>query len=326
MAVLVVLHGTQGRLGNRFLLQAHLMGFCLAHPPWRLVNFNFVPYAHLFEAARGHPWMIFPGDRARRGALLRALTAAGITAAQAPALLPPKWASRVSRHGTRLTYRMLGDRARLLEWGDGRRQDLGAPEFVEWADRFGVAVLGGFLFRDWNALEAHQAAIRDFLRPAHRYTQPAHALMQTLRARYRTVVGVLIRRTDYASWLGGRFHFDLHQYRDWLRQLAALFGPDAGLLLASDDPETAVLLEGLPAHLTTGAAGQSGHYMESLSALSMCDVVASPPSTFAAVGAFLGGVPIMPLHTAGQELRAEDLMRRHIFDAVAHPYFGQAVS
>ena len=326
MRSLVVLHGTQGRLGNRLMLQAHLMSFCLEHPAWRLVNFNFVPYAHLFEESKHHPWMVFPPPRAGRGAALRAATAAATAAAQAHLLLPPKWAARVSLHGTRATHRLLGGRARLLEWGDGRRQDLSDPEFVAWAERFSVVVLGGFLFRDWPALEAHQKTIRHFLRPAREYSEPAAALMRTLRARYRTVIGVLIRRTDYARWLDGRYHFELGQYREWLSQMTAIFGPDAGLLLASDDPETAVLLEGLPAHLTTGAAGQSGHYMESLAALSMCDVLASPPSTFAAMGAFLGGVPIMPLHTAGQQLGVGDLMTRHLFDAVAHSRFGQSVS
>jgi hypothetical protein len=147
-----------------------------------------------------------------------------------------------------------------------------------------------------------------------------------LRSRYRTVIGVMVRRTDYAHWLDGRFHFELAQYRDWLRQLTRVFGPDAGLLVASDDPGAAALLEGLPAHLTTGAAGRDGHYMESIAGLSMCNVLASPPSTFAAMAAFLGGVPIMPLHRAGQQLRAHDLMSRHLFDAVAHTEFRRAVS
>jgi hypothetical protein len=326
MPTVVVLHGTHGRLGNRLMLQAHLMAFCLEHPGWRLVNFNFVPYAHLFEESRHHPWMIFPPAGTRRGGLLRAATAAGIVAAGAHTHLPPRWASRVSRHGTRLTHRLFGRRAELLEWGDGRRRDLGAPEFGDWAGRYDWVVLGGFLFRGWRALEAHQQVVRHFLRPAREYLDPAEALMSTLRARYRTVVGVLVRRTDYAHWLGGRFYFEPAQYRDWLLQLTRLFGPDAGLLLASDDPGTAALLEGLPAHLTTGAAGRAGHYMESLAALSMCDVVSSPPSTFGAMAAFLGDVPIMPLHTVGQGLRVQDLMRRHLFDAVEHPEFGRAVS
>jgi hypothetical protein len=325
MAAILVLHGTGGRLGNRLMLEAHLLSFCLEHPRWRLVNFNFVPFAHLFEESRHHPWMIFPpGGRGRSG-LLPALTSAGILVVGLPQRLPPKWAARMSRHVVRLTYRLLGGRAELLEWGDGRRQDLSAPDFVEWTNRFDWIVLGGFLFRDWPALEKHQQAIRHFLRPARQYQAPAERLMKTLRSRYRTVIGVLVRRTDYAQWAGGRFHFELAQYRDWLRQLVRIFGPDAGLMLASDDPETATLLEGLPAHLATGAAVGDGHYMESVAALSMCDILASPPSTFAAMAAFLGGVPIIALHSAGQQLHTEDLMSRHLFDVVAHPEFKRAV-
>jgi hypothetical protein len=326
MATIFVLHGTGGRLGNRLMLEAHLLSFCLEHPRWRLVNFNFVPYAHLFEEARQHPWMIFPPGGSTPNPVLPAVTAAGAMVASAHRRLPGKWADRVSRHGTRLTHRLFGARAALLEWGDGRRQDLSAPDFIQWTERFDWIVLGGFLYRDWRALAKHQQAVRHFLRPARQYVEKAEALMRTLRSRYRTVVGVLVRRTDYAHWLDGRFHFELAQYRAWLEQLTGAFGPDAGLLLASDDPGTAMLLEGLPAHLTTGAAGQEGHYMESVAALSICDVVASPPSTFAAMSAFLGGVPILPLRHAGQQIRAEELMPRHLFDAVAHPEFGRAVS
>ena len=325
MGTLVVLHGTGGRLGNRLLLQAHLMAFCLERPRWRLINFNFVPYAELFEASRHHPWMIFPPRRAA-GGLLRAATPAGIAAARAHQRLPARWASRISRHGTRLTYRLLGTRAHLLEWGDGRRQDLGEPEFVARTENLGWFVLGGFWFRDWAALERHQETIRAFLRPAAEHVAPAEALLHTLRQRYRTVIGVLVRRTDYAHWLNGKFFFAPAQYREWMEQLVRLYGPGTGLLIAGDDPETAALLDGLPAQLTTGAAGRPGHYMESVAALARCDLIASPPSTFAAMAAFLGDVPIMPLQHAGQTLRVEDVMTRHLFDAVEHPAFRQAVT
>lgn len=308
------------------MLQAHLMSFCFEHPEWRLVNFNFVPYAHFFEESRHHPWMVYPPGRAPAGALVRAVTPPGIVLADVRKRLPPKWAYRVSIHGARLTHRLLGRRARLLEWGDGRRCDLGSPQFAEWAAQFRWIVLGGFLFRDWHALEKHQEAIRHFLRPARQYAGPAEALLAELRRRYRVVIGVLVRRTDYGWWLDGRFHFDLAQYREWLVQLVRIFGPDAGLLIATDDPEAASLVGGLPAHLSTGAAGNAGHYMESVAALSLCDAIAAPPSTFAAMAAFLGGVPILSLHDRGQQLRRTDLLDRHLFDAVEHPEFGRAVS
>jgi hypothetical protein len=325
MATLFVWHGTGGRLGNRLMLQAHLMTFCLENPRWRLINFNFLSYAHLFEEHDHHPWMIFPRRETAAASLVRIATPLGIQVAGLHERLPPKWSNRISRHGNRLTYRLLQSRAKLLLWGDGQRCELGSPAFVHWTERLNWILLGGFLFRDWGALERHQESIRHFLRPAHRYDDPARETLNALRARYRTVIGVLVRRTDYAAWLGGRFCFSLPQYRSWLEQLTLLFGPDAGLLLASDDPETANLLEGLPAHLTTGAAGKGGHYMESFAALSRCDVIASPPSTFAAMAAFAGGAPILPLAKAGQVLGVQDLMRRHLFEAARHPEFGCAV-
>jgi len=161
MPLALVLHGTGGRLGNRLMLQAHLMSFCLEHSGWRLLNMNFVPYAHLFEESRYHPWMIYPPGSRPAGPIVRMITPPGIVLADLRKRLPDKWAYLLSIHGTRLTYRLLGRRARLLEWGDGQRVDLGSAEFVEWAHRFTWIVPGGFLFRDWPGLEKHLGGLTE---------------------------------------------------------------------------------------------------------------------------------------------------------------------
>ena len=121
------------------------------------------------------------------------------------------------------------------------------------------------------------------------------------------LVGVLIRQQDYRVWVGGRYFFPSPQYRDWMVQAAKVFGPDCCLVVATDEHQSPDLLHGLDAAWCTGAMAQKGHFVESMAELSLCDVIVSPPSTFAGWAAFLGRVPQLPLTRAGQILRREDL-------------------
>jgi hypothetical protein len=52
---------------------------------------------------------------------------------------------------------------------------------------------------------------------------------------------------------------------------------------------------------------QGGHFVESMTELSLCDVIVSPPSTFAGWAAFLGQVPQLSLTRLDQIIRREDL-------------------
>ena len=92
-----------------------------------------------------------------------------------------------------------------------------------------------------------------------------------------------------------------------MAQAAIAFGPDCCLVVATDENQPPDILHGLNAVWCTGAIGQTGHFVESMTELSLCDVIVSPPSTFAGWAAFMGQVPQLPLTRADQVIRREDL-------------------
>ena len=92
-----------------------------------------------------------------------------------------------------------------------------------------------------------------------------------------------------------------------MEQAATAFGPDCCLVVATDENQPQDFLHGLDAVWCTGAKTQNGHFVESMTELSLCDVIVSPPSTFAGWAAFLGRVPQLLLTREDQVIRREDL-------------------
>jgi hypothetical protein len=212
----------------------------------------------------------------------------------------------------------------LLKDPQGRQ--LAAAEFVERLRGRRKVYLAAWNLRDWALLEKHQQAVRRFLAPAEQFCKPARALIEVLRARYEKVVGVLIRQTDYRAWANGEFFFTSNEYRVFIEQLRARFGPRTAIVLATDEVQPAGIFDGLDVAWCTGAEAGPGHYLESFAALSMCDVVVSAPSTFSAWAAFLGDVPLLPISKADDDLRNVEVLSRHLLDAKSHWAFGRAVN
>jgi hypothetical protein len=203
---------------------------------------------------------------------------------------------------------------------------LGAPEFLDRLRGRRKVFLAGWNLRDWELLDKHQDAVRRFLAPAERFLRPARELIEGLRRKYERVVGLLIRQSDYRYWANGEFFFTSGQYQAFIEQLHERFGPKTAIVIATDEVQTKEDFEPLDVTWCTGAEAGPGHYLESFAALSMCDIVVSPPSTFSAWAAFLGNVPILPIGKADDDLRKVELLRRHLLDARSHWAFGRSVN
>jgi hypothetical protein len=69
-----------------------------------------------------------------------------------------------------------------------------------------------------------------------------------------------------------------------------------------------------------------GDAFDSFVELSLCDAIMSPPSTFAAMAAFVGRKPLWPLLERGQVLAPEQVILDALSDAARHPVFSCAVN
>lgn len=320
-ATVIYTHGG-GRLGNQLVRFAHWMAWASEHvDEVEVLDFAFWPYASLFAQWRECPACIFPARPSRLSSLARLVDG-----------LPNGLRRRI--HGGRRVARMVQRLGRLcpgwqaIELDDqaGEGMDLDDPRFVARIGAHAVTTCAGWKFSAWRLFEAHEQELRQMFRPSRAWMDRGEQFMQDIRRRHDCVIGLLIRQTDYRAWREGRFWYPTEQYAEWARQLVELrLHPNPAIVIACDEHQDPAAFAGLPCYFSPGAANSGGHWFESFVALSLCDLVVSPPSTFSAAAAFVTNAPLLPLVDRGQRLSAGQMFPRAMLAAARDPVFSLAV-
>lgn len=276
-APLVVIAAPEGRLCNRLWLFANFIGNSLEYG-YELANPAFREYARYFEHLRGDLFCRYPPRPGRASGTLirrlvyelvrwplRSLAAAGVVS------------TRLHSHLDIRHFR-----------GDVQAFELRGPEWRS-ALRKRVVFAEGLEFRDWESLVVHKREIVDFLAPGQVHAAAALGLAGRARADSAGVLcGIHIRQGDYRRFLSGRWFYAIEDYIAKMRECQELFRGLAPVrfLVCSDAQLPRGPFQGLPA--TFG----SGHFMEDLFALSRCDYLLGPPSTYSAWASYYGDVPL----------------------------------
>lgn len=116
-------------------------------------------------------------------------------------------------------------------------------------------------------------------------------------------VGVHVRRGDYKSWRKGHYYFNDIVYikkMECIRKQLIAEGIDCRFIICSNEPFEATDTE-LPITRIPNASG-----IEDLCALSKCDYILGPPSSFSQWASFVGNVPLAFLMDEDQELLLSD--------------------
>jgi hypothetical protein len=320
-ATVVYTHGG-GRLGNQLIRFAHWIAWTREHAnEVEVLNFAFWPYAALFATWSESPACISPVRPTRVGRLAQVLNR-----------LPPRLRTRlqagyrVARGVHRLGTRIPGWQAIELDDKAGESIDLDDPCFLEKVRPYAVSTCAGWKISTWRLVEAYEPELRELFRPATPWMERGRQFIETLRLRHDCAIGVLIRQTDYRQWWNGRFYYSTEDYARWMQQLLdlGLYGNTA-IVIASDERQNPEAFSGLPCYFAPGAVNEGGHWFDSFVALSRCDLIVSPPSTFSAAAAFVGNVPLLPLTDSRQALRAHEILPRALIQAARHPVFSLAV-
>lgn len=311
-----------GRLGNQVLRFAHWIAWARAHPGRvEVLDLAFWPFADLFAVWREHPGCVFPvrAGRADRWARRRATW--------------PRWLREWSEARTRLPrvvqaagHWWPGWQAVELDIARGESADLDDPEFIARLARRRVTTCCGWKIASWRLVAEQQEELRKFFCPAPEFARRAQNRIGAISAQHDVVIGLLIRQSDYREWNEGRFYFSTEQYAAWIRELVALHaGRRVAILIASEVRQEAEKFAGLPVHFATGTLNAGGHWFESWVELSRCDLIVSPPSTFSATAAFLGGVPLWPVVSVDQTMAFDQIIGDGMIGAARHPVFSLAV-
>lgn len=141
-------------------------------------------------------------------------------------------------------------------------------------------------------IDDYYPMMKDDLYPLFLPNLPIREAVDTLFAclheKNAFIVGVHIRRGDYKRWFNGRFYYEHNQYVKWMKQIVEIYKEKNVYFYLSSN-------ESLPMDLY-GQFNICKKTMESASydlyALSLCDRIIGPTSTFSRWASFMGNVPL----------------------------------
>lgn len=283
----MILCRKNGQLGNRLMVYAHIMA-AARERGWTLFNPTFAEYSDDFEGPRGHlascsevlpeSQSIAPWKRTAACILLRVMYQLG---------KPCRFLS-----GGRLGY---------LRARNAAHVDLGKalPEIEARSTQ--VLLLQGYHFRNADWARAQAPWLRTFFRPLARHRDIAEPVIAGLRAQVDVVVGVHIRHGDYALHLNGRFFYSVEQYLSLMRHMVQLLAPQrVGFLVCSNAQHGAADFAEF-----TMARGPGG-VISDLHALSLCDYVLGPPSSYSSWAAFAGNTRLLRVEDPSAAFSLDD--------------------
>ncbi|PPK87994.1 hypothetical protein CLV84_0956 [Neolewinella xylanilytica] len=222
-----------------------------------------------------------------------------------PRITFPEWSSRsydYLKQLTHLVHRLPRSLRRALRVDSLRFGDP-AYERVKPLDRDGLV-----LVQSWRApvpqryMQSEHDRIRELFRFRRESTTKVDALLSRELRPDDILVGIHLRRGDYATYRDGEYYYDDATYAAFLRQLPAQFpGKRLRVLLCSNE---AIRPEAFAEFAHFSVPDATG--VEDLYALSRCDYIMGPPSTYSMWASYYGRVPLLFLESAATPVKRED--------------------
>ena len=272
-----------GRLGNRLILFANVIGFAAEHG-YRVINVAFHTYAHLFENTRRDIYCRYPVARRR--------SAFDVVPGVAPVIRKTRFFYQLTRCASvgNFHWPVFGKRVVTLREVSPQTIGLDSPGVQAQMADARIVFIHGWRIRAPESVRRHAPVIRDYFRPIAEYERASREAVERLRQRADVVIGIHIRLGDFWKWMGGQFYFPVSRYVAWMHELIAQFpGRRAGFLICSDETRHENEFPGL----TVGFG--PGSQMGDLHALARCDWILGPLSTFSMWASFYGNKPLLLL-------------------------------
>jgi hypothetical protein len=177
--------------------------------------------------------------------------------------------------------------------------DLNGDVFGELLESQKLILPMGWKFCDHAGIKEHRDAIVRYFTPVEPVSLHAESAIRRARECGESVIGVHIRQEDYRFWKGGVHYYEAECYARWMRQCMEIFShrKPAFIVCSSNrlDPE---IFNGLPIVFGPGSA------VGDLHALSLCDRIMGPPSTFSMWASYSGNTPLCMLRNRDDSVNA----------------------
>jgi hypothetical protein len=147
--------------------------------------------------------------------------------------------------------------------------------------------------------------IRELIQPGPGIKSIAEKQMLDLREKGTVIVGVHIRRGDYKDFLGGKYYFDDSVYYQYMEKLTRLLSPfKVRFRVFSHEPVELKNFHGLDIYFSRELPP-----IGDLWAMSFCNLVIGPVSTFSMWASFWGQVPLFFINDAEPDISLSRFQR-----------------
>lgn len=154
--------------------------------------------------------------------------------------------------------------------------------------------------RDIRYLQQTKQELQRIFEPRQEIVRRANDMMGQLHTEADIVIGVHIRRGDYATWQQGRFFFSLDEYHRFMLQAASIFeGRRVAFFISSNEPFDTSVFHGC---CCQRFGNEPSAAILDLYTLSRCDYILGPVSTFSRWASFIGDVPLCFLESKDQTI------------------------
>ncbi len=266
--MIVVCH-KMGQLGNRLFLFAHMIA-AAAERNSSVLFPGFADYAQYFS---GPSIGIIPRYPAPT---LRYVWPRGIRELFYPVGLN---ALRLAKRGL-----LPGTCSFETRWDVTRMVDIGEAAFLDLISRRPV-LCGGFFYRSPQLLKKHASLVRTYFAPSPEMAINASRIERNIRhAGGRNtgerIIGVHIRRRDYREFKGGIYYYEIDVYTAYMRRIRELLSGQCRFIVCCEEALERSAFSDLD------IAFGPGDLLGDLLALSACDYIIGPPSTFSGWASF----------------------------------------
>lgn len=204
----------------------------------------------------------------------------------------------------------LKNRVRIVTLGNEESTDISSKEFSMQIKGKSVVLVQGWLFLNQKNLIKHADIVRRALSPLEEYENKATEIMREARKSCKVLIGVHIRQKDYATFMDGRYFYSIKQYTNLMAEVSQLFPEnEVGFIIFSDTVQ--VVSDFNVFNVFFG----SGHLIEDLISLSLCDYIIGPPSTYSTWASFYGSVPLYHI----EDIEATPTMHLFKLDSLLPP-------
>lgn len=160
---------------------------------------------------------------------------------------------------------------------------------------------------DTRYLQQTLPELKKIFRPKDSIMNRAEAMIAELRQECDIVVGVHIRRGDYATWNDGRFFYSLEDYHQFMLRIRQLYDNSrVGFFISSNEDISLDLFSGC--NCRRFGKEPSGAILD-LYTLSLCNCIIGPFSSYSRWASFIGEVPLCFLESKTQQFTAESFSK-----------------